>query len=855
MKTSKRIIALITAIITVLPLVCFGTFAEGEKSYMFIDGENTTRQNDSAVIYSGTDSVTLNSRGFDVVFNSDGVITEIFKGNLGNDRTITIPEGGFVVSSVGKANEWIKAKAKAGTKMVYDRYTQKLFLCNADGTYDPYFTESFAVTNENGDYILSSEESTKYKYSIAVNAEGVIVSRGSSTPLPDGGFSVSAVTEADREKLIMYAIVGGKCSVTDGMATFTYDKTMHKRSVELSLANAKAEFEAAKSEYRDFDLAEAQSIMTSAEQSATTDGFTDYISTASFLYTCDTEIKSICTSDLPLELRAAFHTPDETSKEEVKETVASAKKAGLNSLVLRVSNGYGTFIPLPDGYKFKQDDYFGGFDVLQSYIDVCNEENIALTLCIDVYYNEYAIIANRSWLLENDDIGLTDDAPEYETVFEGEYFSPASKEFKEYFLSYVDYIIGTYKIESLMFDYLRYPKFSELTDLGYDDETMTRFSESIDKPIGECYKIRQELFNSPLWKDWINFKVSLVDDMAKSISETVRNKRSDITLTAVAMSDSVDYYYMQNAAGWIENGYMDGLCMAFYERDSEENDPLPDIAYNSSLISEKTEIFATYTSNDKYLFTGFDVSSGYSEKTIAKAINDARSVGADGFIFTNLEDYISQSGLDFSLDIMKAPAVSPLGNKDEVMKSVLEYAKSKIQSRILPMEGCDQATADSAIAEIDTKIALLNEGKLTNELISELKSNIAMIFASSPAKNAVLREFDAMTKLSKLAKEEVEELLPPDINNDVSSETNDESKEQDDKSKDESKSKYPVFEESDGESGIDMGSILIFLFVGLALVASIAFIIVFAVKNKETKPVNRHMKKKEIEPEDTESEE
>ena len=142
------------------------------------------------------------------------------------------------------------------------------------------------------------------------------------------------------------------------------------------------------------------------------------------------------------------------SKQWPEETVASAKKAGLNSLVLRVSNGYGTFIPLPDGYKFKQDDYFGGFDVLQSYIDVCNEENIALTLCIDVYYNEYAIIANRSWLLENDDIGLTDDAPEYETVFEGEYFSPASKEFKEYFLSYVDYIIGTYKIESLMFDYL-----------------------------------------------------------------------------------------------------------------------------------------------------------------------------------------------------------------------------------------------------------------------------------------------------------------------------------------------------------------------------------------------------------------
>lgn len=841
MKIYTKIIALLTAILTVFPLLCFNVFSEGERNYTVVDGENVYRQNDSAVIYSGTDTITLNSRGYDVVLDSDGIVTEIFKGSLGSDRVITIPEGGCVVSAVGSANVWLKENAKVGAKFAYDRYTQKLFLCNTDGSFDPYFSESVAVTGENGDYTLSSEVSSKYKYSVTVNAEGVIISRGKDITVPEGGITISAVTDEDRKTLIAYAIVGGKCTVENGFATFSYDKTMHKRSITLALADANSEFEKAKSEYRDFDIDEAQNIITFSEQTAATDDFTTYLSATSFIYACETEIRNACSENTPLELRGAFHTPDETNAAEVKKTVALAKNAGLNSIILRVTNGYGTFIPLPDRFIFGQDSYFGGFDVLQSYIDVCKEEGIALTLCVDVYFNEYAIVANRNWILENEDLDASGEAPDYKTIFDGEYFSPASTEYKEYFLSYIDYIVSTYEIESLMFDYLRYPKFSELTDYGYDNETLNRFSESVGKPISECYAIREKTFESPLWRDWVNFKTSLIDDMARSISETVRSKRSDITLTAVAMSDTVDYYYMQNATDWIEDGIMDGLCVSFYERDDEENDPIPDIAYYSSMISEKSEIFANYTSNDKYLFTGFEVGKGYSKDVLAKVINDARSVGSDGFIFTDLRDYVSQSGASVNNVIMKTDSKSPLGDKKETIRYILEYAKTRINAQIVLSGGCDQATADSACAEIDAKLTLLDEDKLTPELISELESNIAMIFASSPAKSAVLREFTALAKLSKLTKAEAEDITPPENNGDTSRLPEDESVD-DDVSEEESQNKAPAFNGSDDEEGVDVGRILIFLFVGIAMAASIACIVIFAVRKKETKPVNRYMR-------------
>ncbi len=847
----KKAGALFTAVFLLLPLFCLMPSAEGEEKFTFIDGENVVRQTNTAVLYQGSESVTLNSRGHDIIVGADGGVTKIYEGTIGADREIEIPEGGCVVSASGSAVSWLKANVKVGSKVRYDRYTQRLFLCNELGEADPYFSKQIAVNGENGSYTVAneSESVSRYSYDVAVDANGVIVARGSGISAGDGGFIVSATTEADRNTLIMYAIVGGTCVVLDGIATFSYDNTMLLKTMEIAVADAKAEIEKAKSAFADIDISKADGIIQHAESILVNSTETDYFAVSAFAERLEKEIDDVCSEDEISELRAAFHTPYEVNADEVRQTVLKAKYSGLNTIILRTTNSVGTCVSLPDSFPFEQDEAFESFDVLKSFIDICDEENIALTLCIDVYYNKYAAIANESWLAENDDITIEIEdveIPEYETIFEGKYFSPASEDFKTYFLSYVKYIVTHYDIDSIMFDYLRYPKFSELTDIGYDDETMTRFSREVKQPISECYKIRALLFDSPLWQDWVKFRTGLIDDMAKSISETVRNARGDINITAVAERESVDYYYMQNAVGWIENGWMDGLCLELYDSNSEENDDIPELAYHDDMISEKCEIFSAYTADDAYLFAGLDAEKSYSSETLTEAVKDLRSNGSDGFIFSNLYSYIEQNYYDsLSYNVMRNNSISPFADTATSMKSILEYSKEKL-SRAVSNGWCDETTANSVISQLDARIALLGEEALSYEQAVALESDIAMLLASCGAKSELLEELESLTKLAYLSRDGIEAVTPPD---DFDESEPDPIPEPDDEqgepSEVESIPDAPIYSEPavDNE-GIDIGSILIYVFIGGAMIAAIVGMI-FAARKKETKPVNRHMTKRD----------
>lgn len=860
MKVVKKSLSAILALLLLIPFVAFSATAEDEERFMFIDGENIIRQTNTAVIYRGSETVTLNSRGHDVVVDAEGKVTDIREGTIGDDRIIDIPEGGCVISASGTAASRLKSNIKTGSRIYYDSYTQKLFFCDENGAYDPYFIKQINVTGADGSYTLANSETaaSKYSYDIAVDANGIIAARGNDVAVPDGGFIVSAATDTDRKTLIMYAIVGGRCSVSEGIATFSYDSTMLLKTMEMAVSDAKAEIETAKNSFADIDTSEAELLIQHTDNVLLTANKPDYYSATQFALSLENDVFDLCTEGRISELRGAFHTPEETNEAQVRETVKAAKAAGLNTIILRATNGIGTFIPLPDSFPFEQDDKFGGFDLLQSYIDICAEEGMALTLSIDVYYNKYASAANAEWVAENENITMDGssgtsaaaeaEASESATGLQGKYFSPGSEGYKAYFLEYVEYIVTNYSLKSVMFDYLRYPKFSELTDIGYDDETMTAFSRYVKQPLNECYKIRTQLFDSPLWEDWIEFRTGLIDTMAKDISETVRGAGSDITVMAVAARESVDYYYMQNAVNWVGNGWMDGLCVALYEGDSNENDPIPELGYYDGMVSEKTELFSAYTNDKAYLFTGLESSHGYSANAIAEAVSESRSNGADGFIFSNLEDYIAQGyHASLSKNIMKNGAVSPLGNTADSMKAILEFAKEKILNRVLPAGGCDQASADSAVSETDEALVLLGQGILTEEQASELESRIAMLFASAPAKAEILEEFEALTKLASLAKSKSEETVPPNEGSeDNPSSLPDESDVSEDITNAEPESDNGGSEdpaEKDGKSKINVGSILIYGFVGLAMLAAVAGMVIAAKRNKTARPVNRHMTK------------
>ncbi|MBR6563400.1 MAG: family 10 glycosylhydrolase, partial [Clostridia bacterium] len=589
----KRSLAIIICLFLLLPTLCFEVAAEAE-AFAFIDGENITRTADTAIIYRGVASTKQTQWGHNIVVDAEGVVTDIIESGVSDGEDLAVPENGYVISAAGNRVAWFRTNIKKGSKLHYDAYTQRLFLLDAAGSFDPYFTKQLTLTEKAEGYVISNpliSATPLYTYDIAIDANGTVVSRGSDLTPPEGGFTVSAATKGDTASLIMYAPIGAKCTVENGVMTLTYDKTMVRRTAELAVEHANALALSAKESFVYTDHEAINTLIS--ECSVLINNGINYRTATSIAHRLDSELASLLVQSEIYELRAAFHTPEETDIIAVRETVRAAKAAGLNTLYLRLSNGYDSFIPLPEDNKFSQAKKFGGFDVLKAYINVCAEENIALGLCVDVYYNEYASIASPDWIMQTngDEKGVSD-----------KYFSPTNEEFKAYFLDYMSYVVKTYGVTEIMLDHLRYPKFSEDCDYGYDYITMQEFARSHEIPINEVEAIKTELFASPHWTKWVEYRKSSVTDMAVALSETIREIRPDARITAVSARDTVEHFYMQDCLGWLENGYIDGITLALYD-DIDGRDANDELAYYDSTVKDKGEIIGAYTGKESFFFT------------------------------------------------------------------------------------------------------------------------------------------------------------------------------------------------------------------------------------------------------------
>ncbi len=827
-----------------LPIVFFGNtvaFAAEGENWIFIDGENVTRGINTAIAYYGVASTEQTLWGHDVIIGADGIVIGVIEGGLSEGEDLSVPEGGIVISATGVKVQWFKDHITAGTRLFYDRYNQKLFICDASGKFDPYFTKEIKVEGE-GNYLISNPLVTgavTYTLDIAVDANGTVIYRGSNAIAPEGGFVISAATESDAALLMSYAPVGANCTVTEGVATFTYNQTMLKRTAETLLLNAQTAIYNAKMAYDDidFDVLDAKAAEL-GEKIATTNNYADIIDIVEQI---STEITDKCYPLVPNELRGVFHTPREQDINGVRSTVQKIKANGLNTIFLRTTNGYRTIIPLPESDKFEQDPHFAGFDILKAYIDVCEEENIALVLTVDVYYNEYASIASPGWMSE------TNTGDEGISI---KYYSPSSVEFREYFTRYMRYIVSKYDVKNIMLDHLRYPKFREESDFGYDFDTLDEFAVKYGVPKEEAYEISNLLFDSPHWQNWVEYRVSLVTEMAKSVSEAIKEERTDVTLIAVAARDTVDYFYMQDSIAWIEEDLFDGLCLELYESDLDENDPIDKLGYADGFVTEKGALVGAYTENEKFLFTALDMSVG--NELLIKAINESRAIGADGCVFGDIDQFLSlETGNTLNSGILSGETVSPLQDTVYAMKMILEFAKSKISDRILPYGGCDEATATQALLKINEAMMELSNGALSHDEAKSLESDMAMLFAASSAKRSVVKDFEAVTKLALLHKIKKAE-LPPDVSNpfeeDVSKPENESSTPENEISVD--VSEEGSVNESDAsdieiieDGGIGFGDILIYIFVGATLIGAIVAVCV-GIRRKSTRPKNAHMPKR-----------
>ena len=794
------------------------------SAYLFIDGENVTRLVNTAVIYRGISSTGQNQWGQNAVADASGKIIAVYEGGNAEGADIAVPEGGAVISAAGTKAQWLRENLKIGKYVFYDPYTSRLFVCSAEGVFEPYGSFSAEVSGEDGNYrLVSAEESGNavYGYTVAINADGVVAKRGYGIETPEGYSSVTAYEESTIRDLIMNAPVGAYASVSGGKVTFTFEKAMLKRALTLSVGEAEEKLAAAKAGFYYGDYAYAEALTEEAKALAETDA--GYGKTLEMMYRLEGIETSLADRNV-FELRSAFYTPIETGDAEVALTVNAAKAAGLNGIVLKLTNGYGSFLPLPEGFRFSQDEKFGGFDVLRSYIDACEKAGIGLEVCLDVFYNEYAAAAEPAWLTKpnGDESGLS-----------AQFFSPASAEFNEYIIGYVDYLIRNYEIKGLVLDWARYPRFSENCDLGYDAETLSRFAKEYSLDENAVYDIGTRLFSHPNWSDWVEFRTGLVTDTVEKISEEVRELRPDMHLTAVAERDNVPYYYMQEATSWLENGTVDGAVLAVFSRAGEDANTISPAAYAAGIISDKSELISAYAGSSGYFFTGIESGAMISAGTIEKEVIESRTNGSDGIVFSDMRAFIDQHYAEaLGKSLFDRSAVSPYGDPREVTHTLLEYSKNKINGIVTELGGCDEDTAASAFAAINGAMAKAAEDGISSDGARDLESEIAMIFARSEAKAAVLKEFAALKKYALALKSEKSN-VPDDVSDNTSEDIDEPSEESGDNSEAEISEPAEPSKYETGDETPKTASVLVFAFVGIAFAAAAAAIVIGVTRRRK----------------------
>ena len=342
----KKLISFLLVLMMLFAVLPSIASADGNDGWIYIDGINITRVADTAIIYRGIATTGQSPWGHDVIVDSENVVTEIIEGGLAKGENLEIPEDHYVVSAAGNKVQWFKDNVKKGTKLFFDEYTNRLFVLDNKGKFDPYFSVTKDVTGDENFLISHPEVSgtPPYTFGIAVDEHGIIVSRGSDVVAGENGFTLSAATKSDKEFLMTYAILGAKCEIEDGAATISYDKTMLKTTLELEILRSETFFNTAKESFYDFDIPSVEQALTEVKESKDT---LDYQMLVSLAVKLQNEVNNLCTDADVNEVRAAFYKPMETDIIAVRDVVKKAKANGLNTLFLQVSNGYGTFIPLP----------------------------------------------------------------------------------------------------------------------------------------------------------------------------------------------------------------------------------------------------------------------------------------------------------------------------------------------------------------------------------------------------------------------------------------------------------------------------------------------------------------------------
>lgn len=575
----KRTACILIALLILLPLMCVSSYAASDASAS-IDGFNTYRGENQLVIYNTAGSRTAtNEWGYEVTVGSDGRISSV-----GSNNSL-VPQNGFVISGHGTAASFLRENASVGR---YARcFEENLTVVISDSPVLPFysFTLSFAginITRTTDSLVIYCEKTktgtNEWGCEAIVDADGRITEiGGNNSAIPSGGFVISGHGEMSDEiksRLSVGMFASYDASTLVLTISYTIDSLIYADSLRLESARSMLDEDTASFAVIDFDAAESlmsrledeyASAVESYASSSDAQAYGEYsLSLSDSLGT----LLSLLSESNPSEYRAVWVRPTQTSRASVASFVRNLYNLGANAIYIETQYDCTTIYPTPKDSLFVQNPRFGGFDVLEAYIEECHSLGMELHLWLPIYYvgNTNSGNAGVSVFAKRPDMFVKS---QNNSIYASSgdtwmFLDPSNEDATVFLLGTISYLLESYDIDCIQLDYIRYQG-AGTDDWGY----FSAAAEQFEAKHGFAPTYNKSAY---WWSDWSAIRASFVTDFVRRVRELIDEKNGSVLLSADVFpyTASAKLSIYQDCRVWVEKGYLDILHPMTYGRGAPE---------------------------------------------------------------------------------------------------------------------------------------------------------------------------------------------------------------------------------------------------------------------------------------------
>lgn len=639
----------------------------GERIVETVFHNETRTAFSTAVVYDGDffwDSTRTNIWGVEAAFDADGnfvSVTEMGKEGVSGDTPI--PDGGFVLSSGNNLYASYMLKLKEGDTA--ERITKDSLYF-----YRKITDVSYGKAEENR-YItvysdISRTPATEVALELSVNKDGYItsVSEGGNTPVPDGGWVISAVGDKKQELNRFYKI-GQRVIFMEDISAFALfgDSKLYIDECSALIEELETTLLDAMDKFAVIDYEQAFNLLEIAEHN-----LEESLSEPSLIFVARQhaeELKKACVPSFIVQDRAAWVVHYETDIEDVKHIVNYAHSLGLNRLILAPFRDTYALYNTENEHLSRHPDLAEGVDMLQAYIDECHALDMQVYFMYGCFCTAYPSDAYPESHFVNyfgdklliskagRDVAYFYDSPSYT-------LNPYDAEVRAWTLDVIREVCENYDIDGIQLDYIRFPLptyygESNFEDHGYNEDIVNAFMAK----YGTSVNPKDMPITHELWDEWCQFRCDIITSFAADASRIAKEYGLTFTCTCFADNGDREKYVFQDVKAWVEMGIVDAVYPMIYSATLEGQMKYGD---------EIKEIIG----NNCGVVLGIGTYDGETDGVIRDQVTYSYDLGTEGNSIFALE-YIQNFGFDklYAESLYRNLAV----NTDEYGKTVAGYCE------------------------------------------------------------------------------------------------------------------------------------------------------------------------------------